>query len=78
MMDHSAMGMMDDGVAGMTTMPEGKTGDDFDKTFIEQMIMHHQSAIDMAAPGEQNAKHQEVKDLTKAIVSMFKPKKSSR
>ncbi len=68
MMDHSAMGMMDD-MAGMTTMLEGKTGDDFDKTFIEQMIMHHQSAIDMAAPGEQNAKHQEVKDLTNAIVS---------
>ena len=68
MMDHSAMGMMDE-MAGMNTALEGKTGDDFDKTFIEQMIMHHQSAIDMAAPGEQNAKHQEVKDLTKAIIS---------
>ena len=68
MMDHSAMGMMDE-MAGMSTALEGKTGDDFDKTFIEQMIMHHQSAIDMAAPGEQNAKHQEVKDLTKAIIS---------
>lgn len=68
MMDHSAMGMMDD-MAGMTTELEGKTGDEFDKAFIEQMIMHHQSAIDMAAPGEQNAQHQEVKDLTKAIVS---------
>ena len=68
MMDHSAMGMMDE-MAGMNTALEGKTGDDFDKAFIEQMIMHHQSAIDMAAPGEQNAKHQEVKDLTKAIIS---------
>lgn len=68
MMDHSAMGMMDD-MAGMTAELEGKTGDDFDRAFIEQMIMHHQSAIDMAAPGEQNAKHQEVKDLSKAIVS---------
>lgn len=68
MMDHSAMGMMDE-MAGMNTALEGKTGDNFDKAFIEQMIMHHQSAIDMAAPGEQNAKHQEVKDLTRAIIS---------
>jgi len=68
MMDHSAMGMMDS-MAGMTAELEGKTGDDFDKAFVEQMIMHHQSAIDMAAPGEQNAEQQEVKDLAKAIVS---------
>lgn len=68
MMDHSAMGMMDD-MANMTAELQGKTGDEFDKAFIEQMIMHHQSAIDMAAPGEQNAQHQEVKDLTKAIIS---------
>lgn len=68
MMDHSAMGMMDD-MASMTTKLEGKTGDDFDKAFIEQMIMHHQSAIDMAAPGQKNAKHQEIKDLAAAIVT---------
>ena len=68
MMDHSAMGMMDD-MAGMTAELEGKTGNDFDKAFIEQMIMHHQGALDMAAPGEKNAEHQEVKDLTKAIVT---------
>lgn len=68
MMDHSAMGMMNE-MAGMENDLKGKTGDDFDKAFIEQMIMHHQGALDMAAPGEKNAKHQEVKDLTKAIVT---------
>lgn len=68
MMDHSAMGMMDE-MAGMENDLKGKTGDDFDKAFIEQMIMHHQGALDMAAPGEKNAKHQEVKDLAKAIVN---------
>lgn len=67
MMDHSAMGMMDR-MTGMAAELEGKIGDEFDKAFIEQMIMHHQSAIDMAAPGEKNAEHQEVKSLTKAIV----------
>ncbi len=68
MMDHSAMGMMDD-MAGMTAELEGKTGDEFDKAFIEQMIMHHQSAIDMAAPAEKNASRQEVKDLARGIIS---------
>ncbi len=68
MMDHSAMGMMDE-MAGMENELKGKTGDDFDKAFIEQMILHHQGALDMAAPGERNAEHQEVKDLTKAIVT---------
>jgi len=68
MTDHGAMGMMNN-MANMTAELEGKTGDEFDKAFIEQMIMHHQSAIDMAAPGEQNAQRQEVKDLTKAIVA---------
>lgn len=68
MMDHSAMGMMDE-MSGMENELKGKTGDEFDKAFIEQMIMHHQGALDMAAPGEKNAEHQEVKDLTKAIVT---------
>lgn len=68
MMDHSAMGMMDE-MSGMETSLDGKTGDDFDKAFIEQMSLHHQSAIDMAAPGIMNAKHQEIKDLTSAVVT---------
>lgn len=62
------MGMMDD-MTGMMSELEGKTGDQFDKAFIEQMILHHQSAIDMAAPGEKNAEHQEIKNLTKEIIS---------
>lgn len=68
MMDHSAMGMMDD-MASMTEKLKGLTGDDFDKAFISSMIEHHQSAINMAYPGETNAQHQEVKTLTKAIVN---------
>lgn len=68
MQDHSAMGMMDS-MSGMMTELEGKTGDDFDKAFLEQMILHHQGAIDMAAPGKDNALRQEVKDLSSAIVN---------
>ncbi len=68
MTDHSAMGMMDD-MAAMTDTLEGLTGDAFDKAFLSSMIDHHQSAINMAAMGETNAQHQEVKDLTAAIVT---------
>lgn len=67
MMDHSSMGMMDD-MDGMTEQLKGLTGADFDKKFIELMIEHHQSAIDMAKPGAKNAYHQEVKDLAAAVV----------
>lgn len=68
MMDHSSMGMMDTN-AGMMNDLNGKTGDEFDKAFLTQMIMHHQSAIDMASTGATNAYHQEVKDLTKGIIT---------
>lgn len=68
MMDHSAMGMMGD-MSDMTAELKGKSGDEFDKVFIEQMIMHHQSAIDMSATAESNASHKEVKDLARNIIS---------
>jgi uncharacterized protein (DUF305 family) len=68
MMDHSAMGMMAD-MGQMTESLKGLSGDEFDKAFISSMIEHHQSAINMAAPGATNAEHQEVKDLTVAIVT---------
>ncbi len=68
MMDHSSMGMENTN-AGMMQSLDGKTGEAFDKAFLEQMIMHHQSAINMAATGKTNAEHQELKYLTVAIVS---------
>lgn len=67
MEDHSSMGMMND-MAGMTDKLKGLTGDAFDKAFLSSMIEHHQSAINMAYPGQTNAQHEEVKTLTKAIV----------
>jgi uncharacterized protein (DUF305 family) len=67
MMDHSAMGMMAD-MGQMTEELKGLTGDAFDKAFLSSMIEHHQSAINMAFPGQTNAKHDEIKQLTKAIV----------
>lgn len=67
MVDHSAMGMMAD-MGQMTEALKSLNGDAFDKVFLSSMIEHHQSAINMAYPGQANAKHTEVKTLAKDIV----------
>ena len=54
---------------GMRTSLEGKSGDDFDRTFVSEMIEHHQGAIEMAKLSEKQAKHSEVKTLSKAIIT---------
>lgn len=53
---------------GMMSGLENKTGDDFDKAFLSEMIIHHAGAVDMATAALSNAKHQELKDLAKAII----------
>ena len=68
MMHDEGMGMgnaMDDMMAGL----QGKTGDDFDKAFLSEMVMHHEGAVQMAQAALQSAKHQEIKDMAKAIIS---------
>jgi uncharacterized protein (DUF305 family) len=44
------------------------SGDDFDRAFLAQMIMHHAMAVMMARPVVANASHQELKDLGQAII----------
>jgi uncharacterized membrane protein (UPF0136 family) len=67
------MGMNDDAMSmsmdDMAAMLEGKTGDAFDKAFIEGMIPHHQGAIDMAEAAQKSAKHEEIKRMADAIIS---------
>lgn len=53
----------------MTMALEGKTGDEFDKAFLSEMIAHHQGAIDMANLALKNAQHQEIKDLAQKIIT---------
>ncbi len=62
--DHSSMTM-----AEMNEQFEGLSGDDFDKMFIEMMISHHKGAVDMANLAATRAKHDEIKTLSKDIVS---------
>lgn len=64
--DSGHMGMSMD---QMSDDLKNRTGDDFDANFISMMIAHHQGAIDMAKLAEKNAKHQEVKDLSKDVIS---------
>lgn len=64
MMDHGMSNSMD----SMTSGLKNKKGSDFDKAFISEMIVHHQGAIDMANLANENAEHQEIKDLAKAII----------
>jgi len=56
-------------MGGMVASLNGKTGDDFDRTFVSEMIMHHQGAIDMAKLAQQNAKHDDVKTLAGNIIT---------
>lgn len=63
--DHSMYASMQASTEGLAK----KTGDDFDKAFIDEMIMHHEGAIDMARLAEKNAKHDEIKQLSKDIIS---------
>lgn len=61
---HDTMSMAD-----MTDQLKYKTGDDFDKAFIEMMIAHHEGAVDMAELIPSRAKHDEVKKLGTAIIA---------
>lgn len=46
----------------------GKSGDEFDKEFLKQMIVHHQGAVDMAKMVLVSARHDELKSLAKNII----------
>jgi uncharacterized protein (DUF305 family) len=68
MMHDTGMSMgdaMDDMMAGLS----GKTGDEFDKAFLSEMIMHHEGAVAMAQVALRDAKHQEIKNMANDIIS---------
>lgn len=60
---------MADMMQSMNAELQGKTGDAFDQAFLSEMIIHHQGAVEMAQLALTNAKHQEIKDLAKAIIA---------
>ena len=65
MPDGSAMhGQMSDMMAGLA----GKTGDDFDKAFLSEMIIHHEGAVEMAEAALLSAGHGEIKQMAHEII----------
>jgi len=63
-MDHSSMQSMDSMMASMIANLKSKTGDEFDYTFIEEMILHHEGAIEMAKLALTTENHQELKIIS--------------
>jgi uncharacterized protein (DUF305 family) len=65
-MGHGSMGMGSKGMAKQMIMENGKYSDE---AFIESMVPHHQGAIAMAEVALKNAEHEEIKELSRNIVS---------
>jgi uncharacterized protein (DUF305 family) len=56
-------------MSAMTSSLREKSGDEFDALFISHMIEHHQAAVDMARLSAGNAKHEEIKQLSRDIIA---------
>ena len=65
-MGHGSMGMGSKGMAKQMVMENGKYSD---RAFIDAMVPHHQGAIAMAEVALKNAEHEEIKELSRNIVS---------
>jgi uncharacterized protein (DUF305 family) len=65
-MNHGSMGMGSGEMARQMVMENGKYSD---KAFIDAMVPHHQGAIAMAEVALKNAEHEEIKELSRNIIS---------
>jgi uncharacterized protein (DUF305 family) len=65
-MGHGSMAMGSRGMAKQMVMENGKYSD---RAFIDAMVPHHQGAIAMAELALKNAEHEEIKELSRNIVS---------
>jgi uncharacterized protein (DUF305 family) len=68
MHEQNASGHNDMSMSSMTEQLKKKTGDDFDKAFLEMMISHHVGAVEMAELIPDRAKHEEIKKLGSVII----------
>jgi uncharacterized protein (DUF305 family) len=65
-MGHSSMGMENGDMARQMVVQNGKYSD---RRFIDAMVPHHQGAIAMAQVALKNAEHEQIKELSRNIVS---------
>jgi uncharacterized protein (DUF305 family) len=69
MMKNMPQGMMGgSSPMGMDHQQLGSAGPDYDRRFIDAMIPHHQSAIEMARDALQKSQRAEVKTMAREIV----------
>lgn len=59
---------MHDMMMDMTARMQGKTGDELDKIFLEDMIIHHQGAVDMAVVLQENTTRPELQKMADDII----------
>lgn len=67
-MMHNSMSM-EDMMSAMSASLAGKTGDAFDKAFLEEMIPHHQGAVIMAQMVLASSKRPELIKLANEIIA---------
>jgi uncharacterized protein (DUF305 family) len=70
MMNNNHSGMhMSDMMHDMNANLRGKTGDDLDQAFIDEMIIHHEGAIEMSKIIVENSDRDELVQLGNDIIS---------
>lgn len=70
--DMGDMKGMDHGSGGMATGMLMKNGRYSDERFIDAMVPHHQGAVEMARVALKNAEHDEIKHLSRNIITTQK------
>lgn len=60
---------MTDMMHSMNAALNGKKGNDFDKAFISEMIVHHQGAVQMAELALKSSERKEIRELSQAIIT---------
>ncbi|MBP7741288.1 MAG: DUF305 domain-containing protein [Candidatus Pacebacteria bacterium] len=66
-MTDTSMSMHDE-MAGMMSSLSGKEGDELDKAFLAEMIVHHEGAVDMAKAVLAKGKHPELQKMATDII----------
>lgn len=70
MMNDHSNSAMDDAMHDMTAALEGKSGTEFDKEFLKQMIVHHQGAVEMAEMVLVQSNETQLKDFAEDIIEV--------
>lgn len=60
---------MSDMMASMNGNLKGKKGDEFDRSFLSEMIMHHEGAVEMANLALANSDRKEIKEMADDITN---------